>query len=125
MSSSWKSCTVKEIAADEPYSTAGGPFGSNLTSRDYIGKGVPVIRGKNMAAGKWIAGDFVFVAEEKANALLKNSARPGDIIFTQRGSPKGRRRENPVLQPGKRCNPCGKPAQGSSGKVYVLRPPGA
>lgn len=35
---------------------------------------------------KWVGGEFVFVTEEKALSLAPNKARPGDLIFTQRGT---------------------------------------
>jgi type I restriction enzyme S subunit len=74
-----------EIAASIPNATAAGPFGSNLVSRDYVESGVPVIRGQNLSS-RWIGGDFVFVSPEKAATLRTNTARPGDIVFTQRGT---------------------------------------
>lgn len=66
----------------------GGPFGSNLTSADYVNVGVPVIRGSNMEYnGRWIGGDFAYVSGEKAGSKLRsNIARRGDIIVTQRGT---------------------------------------
>lgn len=65
----------------------GGPFGSKLTQAHYVADGVPVIRGRNMDLGREIAGDFVFVSHEKfAQDLTANTARPGDIIVTQRGT---------------------------------------
>ena len=39
-----------------------------------------------MGHGRWIDGDFVYVTPEKADALFSNCARPGDIVFTQRGT---------------------------------------
>jgi type I restriction enzyme S subunit len=56
-----------------------------LVSRDYVVSGVPVIRGQNMGA-RWLAGEFAFVTTEKAESLSPNLARPGDLIFTQRGT---------------------------------------
>lgn len=66
----------------------GGPFGSNLVGRDYVGEGVPVIRGQNLARGRFVDfGDCVYVTEEKAFGDLKtNLAAPGDLVFTQRGT---------------------------------------
>ncbi|MDB4372728.1 restriction endonuclease subunit S, partial [Mariniblastus sp.] len=81
----WKSVTVEAIAAKTKNALVGGPFGSNLVSRDYVDSGVPVIRGANMGA-RWLSGDFAFVTPEKANSLSSNIARPGDLIFTQRGT---------------------------------------
>jgi len=37
-------CTIDELKADGRYSCVGGPFGSDLTQRDYREEGVPVFR---------------------------------------------------------------------------------
>jgi type I restriction enzyme S subunit len=69
-----------------PRGLVGGPFGSNLVNMDYTDTGVPVIRGANMS-GQFIGGDFVFVSLEKVERdLSRNTAEPGDLIFTQRGT---------------------------------------
>jgi type I restriction enzyme S subunit len=51
-----------------------------------VTQGVPVIRGQNLGPDRWVAGEFVFVSEEKANRLAANLAEPGDLVFTQRGN---------------------------------------
>ena len=84
--SDWNEFIVADVAAQVRNALVGGPFGSNLVSNDYVPFGVPVIRGQNMGLGKWVAGDFVFVSEEKAQTLAANLARPSDLIFTQRGT---------------------------------------
>lgn len=83
--SEWIETTVGAIAASSRNALVGGPFGSNLVSKDYVDEGVPVIRGQNMG-GRWVAGDFAYVSTDKAAALSANTARPGDIVFTQRGT---------------------------------------
>lgn len=85
MAGEWPEVTVEEIAAPKRNALVGGPFGSNLISRDYVNDGVPVIRGHNMGT-RWLSGEFAFVTEEKAQSLESNLARPGDIVFTQRGT---------------------------------------
>ena len=57
MTAEWRESTVGEIAAPVQNALVGGPFGSNLVSRDYVEAGVPVIRGQNMGA-RWVAGEF-------------------------------------------------------------------
>ncbi|UOQ55885.1 restriction endonuclease subunit S [Leucobacter allii] len=65
----------------------GGPFGSSLVNADYTHDGVPVIRGVNMSAGRFVGGEFAFVSLEKlARDLAHNTAVPRDIIYTQRGT---------------------------------------
>lgn len=85
MASEFEEASILNIAAPVPNATAAGPFGSNLVSRDYTETGVPVIRGQNLLS-RWVGGDFVYVSPEKAAALRTNTARPGDIVFTQRGT---------------------------------------
>jgi type I restriction enzyme S subunit len=81
----WGATTIRGIASPVRHAVVGGPFGSDLVSRDYVNEGVPVIRGQNMG-GRWVSGEFVFVTQEKANSLKANLARAGDIVFTQRGT---------------------------------------
>ena len=81
----WKSSIVRDIASSARNAIVGGPFGSDLVSKDYVAHGVPVIRGQNMS-GQWVSGSFVFVTPMKAKSLEANLAYPEDIIFTQRGT---------------------------------------
>ncbi len=86
MSSDWQIMSVSELADNSKGSTASGPFGSNLVSRDYMDSGVPVIRGGNMGKGRWVEGEFVYVSNHKADELSSNLAYPGELVFTQRGT---------------------------------------
>lgn len=83
----WRTLAMDAIKAPIPYAFVGGPFGSNLTTRDYVEEGVPVIRGNNLPAdSSFHDDDFVFVSEKKADDLRSNTAFPGDLVFTQRGT---------------------------------------
>lgn len=87
MNRHWPSVKIDSLRAVTPYSLVGGPFDLNLTIRDDVADGVPVIRGSNLPAEREFEDDgFVFVADDEANALTSNLAYPGDIIFTQRGT---------------------------------------
>jgi type I restriction enzyme S subunit len=81
----WESATVDSVAAPVRNAIVGGPFGSDLVSQDYVDDGVPVIRGQNLGS-RWIEGPFAFVTPKKADSLAANLARPGDVVFTQRGT---------------------------------------
>ncbi len=85
MPAEWPEFKIGQLAAPLRNALVGGPFGSNLVSSDYVDAGVPVIRGQNMG-GRWVSGEFAFVTEQKAQSLEGNIARPGDIMFTQRGT---------------------------------------
>lgn len=79
---------LETLASPKPYAFVGGPFGSKLTSADYIDDGIPVIRGSNLNGGRYLdEGSFAFVSEKKVREdLFGNLAYPGDIVFTQRGT---------------------------------------
>jgi len=82
-----KFISIDEIKSKKKYSLVGGPFGSDLSGIHYVDYGIPVIRGTNLPFyQKFSSEDFVFVSEEKANKLNSNTAYPGDLIFTQRGT---------------------------------------
>lgn len=81
----WECLRLSDLAAPVSNAIVGGPFGSDLVSADYVDDGVPVIRGQNMGA-RYLEGPFVYVTEAKANSLVANLARPGDVVFTQRGT---------------------------------------
>jgi len=81
----WECLPIADLAAPVANAIVGGPFGSDLVSADYVHDGVPVIRGQNMGA-RYLEGPFAYVTEAKANSLAANLARPGDVVFTQRGT---------------------------------------
>lgn len=81
----WRVVPLGSLASTAKNAIVGGPFGSDLVSTDYVSSGVPVVRGQNMGQA-YISGDFVFVSKAKAKSLSANLARPGDLIFTQRGT---------------------------------------
>lgn len=75
---------LKELAVER--GLIGGPFGSSLGSKDYLEIGVPIIRGANLSNGRFVGGEFAYVSSEKSAELARNTAVPGDLIATQRGT---------------------------------------
>ena len=83
----WPIQQLGVLRAPSKHSLVGGPFGSNLVSTDYTNEGIPVIRGGNLPLHtRFSFDDLVFVSEKKADRLTQNSAYPGDLVFTQRGT---------------------------------------
>ena len=78
----WRETSVEEIAEK----IAMGPFGSDITTDNFVPSGVPVIRGGNLTAGRFRAENFVFLTDEKADQLAGANAYPGDVVFTHRGT---------------------------------------
>jgi type I restriction enzyme S subunit len=77
----WKVEKIEDIATR----VAMGPFGSRITSDNFISSGVPVIRGSNLVGG-FNEDNFVYLTDEKADELKSSVAFPGDIVFTHRGT---------------------------------------
>lgn len=78
---------LSELQSPARYAFVGGPFGSKLTTRDYVEQGVPVIRGVNLSGdARFNDGGYVYVSAEKARELESNMATRGDVVFTQRGT---------------------------------------
>ena len=84
---SWSKTTLGAIA-DAPYGLVDGPFGSNLPGSAYTQSGVPVVRGSNLSLGelRFKGHEFVYVSDEMANRLARSICRPGDIVFTKKGT---------------------------------------
>lgn len=78
--------TIAEIAADDAFAIAIGPFGSRMKSDLYVSNGVPVIRGGNIGEGRGLEGDWVFVSEETADELIGSNVTGGDLVFPHRGA---------------------------------------
>ncbi|WP_172402580.1 restriction endonuclease subunit S, partial [Helicobacter sp. 12S02634-8] len=79
--------TLEYVALQEKGAIISGPFGSNISSKFFVAKGVPVIRGNNLSLSydKFYDKGFVFVTKEKAEEL-KCYAYKDDLIFTAAGT---------------------------------------
>ncbi len=67
-----------------------GPFGSNLTVKDYRDEGVPIIRLQNIAFYKFIEKDIKYISTKKAEELAYHSFKIGDIVLSKMGAPIGK-----------------------------------
>jgi type I restriction enzyme S subunit len=89
MAGKWVETELQEIAAKTGRSFAMGPFGSNIKAENYRESGVPVIRGTNLREvgdAPFVAEDFVFLDEAKADELAGASCAPDDIVFVAQGT---------------------------------------
>lgn len=85
MGSEWPLVTLQEIAAKTPNAMSTGPFGSAISSKFFVEKGVPVIRGSNLSADtgvRLLEEKMVFITEEKAKEFSRSEVKKGDLIFT-------------------------------------------
>ena len=77
MGSEWQNFSIEEIA-ERMFS---GPFGSNVRKAEYVGSGVPVIRGLNLSGTRFDDQDYVFVSKEKAESLSSSLVLSKDVVF--------------------------------------------
>jgi type I restriction enzyme S subunit len=79
-----------EVAAPSPNSFVDGPFGSNLKSSEYTSDGVRIIQLQNIGDGHWIDSNHKFINKNKARALSRHLASPGDIAIAKMADPVAR-----------------------------------
>ena len=85
----WAWSSVEQIASDEPYSLAIGPFGSNLKVPDYRESGVPLVFVRNIRSGNYGGTHTKYVTQEKARELSAHRVEAGDVLVTKMGEPPG------------------------------------
>ncbi|MDO8690029.1 MAG: restriction endonuclease subunit S [Dehalococcoidia bacterium] len=77
---------MESLACNKRHALSSGPFGSNLTSKHYVDKGVLVLRGLNVTGGEVALQDCRFVSESKSRELSRSIVVPGDIVIVAVGS---------------------------------------
>ncbi|MFZ4730766.1 MAG: restriction endonuclease subunit S [Pseudanabaena sp.] len=77
----WCVTTIEKIASR----IAMGPFGSRITTDNFVNSGIPIIRGGNLVNG-FNEDSFVYLTPEKADELKSSNVFPEDIVFTHRGT---------------------------------------
>ena len=85
----WVWASVEQVASDERYSLAIGPFGSNLKVPDYREEGVPLVFVRNIRSGNYGGVHTKYVTPDKAYELRAHSIAAGDVLITKMGEPPG------------------------------------
>lgn len=85
----WIWASTDQLASNNKYSMAIGPFGSNLKVVDYRSEGVPLIFVRNIRSGVFNGQRTCFVSNEKAEELRAHFVESGDILITKMGDPPG------------------------------------
>lgn len=88
---SWFVKGLKEISdEDDRYSFTGGPFGSNLTSKEYETTGVRIIQLQNIGEGYFNNSHKIFTSNTKADELSSCNIFPGEIVMAKMAEPVAR-----------------------------------
>lgn len=83
--SDWTTVKLIDIAAAEP-SAISKPYGSAILQSDYRLQGIPVVRGVNLAQGRFLDDEFVYIDEAVAARMPGARLRSGDLVVTHRGT---------------------------------------
>ncbi|MDX2242853.1 MAG: AAA family ATPase [Leptolyngbyaceae cyanobacterium bins.302] len=85
----WIWSTPDRIKSSEKYSLSIGPFGSNLTVRDYRSTGIPLVFVRDIRTKIFSSEATKFISEDKAQELSAHKVEPGDLLITKMGDPPG------------------------------------
>ncbi|CAE6838132.1 restriction endonuclease subunit S [Paraburkholderia domus] len=85
----WVWSSPEGVKADERHSLAIGPFGSDLTVKDYRDEGVPLVFVREIRARKFGDEKTKYVSFDKAAELAAHSVSAGDLLITKMGAPPG------------------------------------
>jgi type I restriction enzyme S subunit len=80
----WILTKVDDLKSDEKHACVAGPFGSDISSKYFVEKGTPVIRGNNLTLtnDKFRAEGFVFVSPIQAQNYKGQHVKANDLVFT-------------------------------------------
>ncbi len=85
----WRTTPVDQLSADEKYSLAIGPFGSNLKVSDYREEGRPLIFVREIRSERFGDEKTKFITCVKFAELSAHQVSAGDILITKMGDPPG------------------------------------
>lgn len=77
----WKQRKLGEISSIKT-----GPFGTQLSAKEYVESGVPVINVKNIGSNAIIAENLDYVSGETFLRLKEHILHNGDIVFGRKGA---------------------------------------
>ncbi|MBW4563302.1 MAG: restriction endonuclease subunit S [Mojavia pulchra JT2-VF2] len=77
------------IKFSEKHSLSIGPFGSNLTVKDYRDAGIPLVFVRDIRRKNFGNETTKFISEQKAQELWAHRVEPGDLLITKMGDPPG------------------------------------
>jgi len=80
---------LKDVCENYRNDIVDGPFGSNLKSKDFTDKGIPVLKIQNVKEYLINNKKMVYVSKTKFEKLKRHSFKKGDIVMTKLGEPLG------------------------------------
>ena len=73
---------IKDVGVD----LGDAPFGTQLKTKDYVPKGIPVVQGRNIKNNRFEWNNQLYVTQEKFESLTRSHCRKGDLAFPKIGT---------------------------------------
>ena len=86
----WSIIRLKHIKSDEKYAIVDGPFGTAISTEDYVEEGIPLVRITNIKSPNISKKDLVYITEDHASNLQRSRLNKGDIVFAKTGATIGK-----------------------------------
>lgn len=102
----WKTARLKDIKSDCKYAIVDGPFGSAISTSDYVESGVPLTRIVNLNDFSLRTDNFVYITPEHAKKVERSTFNKGDIIFAKTGATVGKCAINSNVEKGILSSSC-------------------
>lgn len=109
----WNVSKLKYIKDKKEYSIVDGPFGSAISTEDYVDEGIPLVRITNLSGDYVSFSNMVYINESLADSLRRSSFTVGDIIFAKTGATVGKCAINSSIEYGILASSCIKISVGS------------
>lgn len=80
---------LKDLCENYRNDIVDGPFGSNLKSKDFTDKGIPVLKIQNVKEFLINNKKIAYISKTKFEELKRHTFKKGDIVMTKLGQPLG------------------------------------
>ena len=78
--------SIGDLLTTERKGMTTGPFGTLIKKSDHLTSGVPMLGIENIGRGQFVAGNRIFVSDEKAKELSSFQVFEGDLIISRSGT---------------------------------------
>ncbi len=102
----WKLSRLKNIKDKCKYAIVDGPFGTAISTDDYVEEGVPLVRILNLGNPNISNRNLVYITDEHAEKVQRSRFGIGDVVFAKTGATIGKCAINDSIEYGILSSSC-------------------
>ena len=102
----WKISRLKNIKDKCKYAIVDGPFGTAISTDDYVEEGVPLVRILNLGNPNISNRNLVYITDEHAEKVQRSRFGIGDVVFAKTGATIGKCAINDSIEYGILSSSC-------------------